>query len=294
MYLKYDSKEENTTMGMPKPRTIAAGKTRSVIPVERGAKYFDSDVPVNPDEHDRSRSPNIDDDDDDDDDKDCEPLADDVYAFIVAAPVFSTPFLFASYVIMVKYTVYGILAYGILDDEVEPSKLLVKIVKFFLIPVAIAMQEDLIHTYASVANITYNKDVLNISSSATKCKLILSFVMRFFDGILSLGVNFAVMMEAEEVLNVFLNFAALHFLQSIDDVFFQLVEKGFFGDKMEHMSNLCKQITFPRRTSERGYVKSLDSILLLITLSVLLVIYGVLLAQRNRHEVESLALTLTL
>ena len=258
MYLKYDAKEDNATMGMPKARTIAAAKIRSAVPgKERDGIYFDSDDPVNPD----------------DDEEDCEPLADDVYAFIVAAPVFSPSFIFAVYVIMLKYIVYSILAYGIEKKNLIETEISVQVVKFFLIPVAIAMQEDLIHTYASVANITYSEEALEFSQSATKCKLVFSFVMRLIDGIFSLAVNFAVMMTTNEVLDVFLNFAALHFLQSIDDVFFDLVEQGFFGDGMEHMSNICKKITFPRRTTEHRCIKSLDSILLGATFLVLFATY---------------------
>jgi len=206
------------------------------------------------------------------------PLADDVYAFIVAAPVTSMPFIFAFYVILVKYLVYGILASGIELSDLYVNSPLVQLVKFFLIPVAIAMQDDLIHVYASVANIIYDENVLKVSNSATKCKLILSFVLRFIDGVLSLGVNFAVMLTTDGVLNVLLNFAALHFLQSIDDVFFVLVEKGFFGDVMEHMSNLCKQISFPRRTSHGGCIKDLDSILFFLTLVICFAIYGVVVS----------------
>lgn len=247
IYLKYDSKQDSTTVGMPQ------------------LKYV---TPINEDEI----------SDDTSGDEESDPLADDVYAFIVAAPILSKPFIFAIYVILVKYLVYSILASGIEAKDLNDSDPVVQVVKFFLIPVAIAMQEDLIHVYASAANIVYDEEALKVSISATKCKLIFSFMLRFIDGLLSLAVNFAVMLVTDGVLAVFLNFAALHFLQSIDDVFFGLVEKGFFGDEMEHMSNLCKQISFPRRTSESGCVKSVDSILFFLTLAICIAIYGVVVS----------------
>lgn len=251
MYLQYNTKEKNTTLGMPKLRSERC--TDSTFSVTTGDESFDNEEAY--------------------------PLTDDVYSFIVAAPVTSTPFLFAFYVILVKYLVYGILASGIEASDL-PDSASVQVVKFLLIPVAIAMQEDLIHVYASIANITYDENVLEISSSATKCKLIFSFVLRFIDGVLSLGVNFAVMLTTDGgVLSVLLNFAALHFLQSIDDVFFVLVEKGFFGDVMEHMSNLCKQIAFPRRTSHSGCMTALDSILFFLTLVICFAIYGVFVSE---------------
>ena len=35
--------------------------------------------------------------------------------------------------------------------------------------------------------------------------------------------------------------------KDMDDVFYSLVEKGFFGDRLEHMATICKQISWPRR-----------------------------------------------
>jgi hypothetical protein len=203
-------------------------------------------------------------------------MTEDVYSFIIVAPIFSWSFLFASYVIIVKYIVYLCLLHGIELDQFDNAAKPATAVKFFLIPVAIAMQDDLMTVYSGIANCKYDKDVLYISQHATYCKFILSYVLRFFDGGLSLLVNFLVMLQTDDVLGVFLNFAALHFLQDIDDVFYKLVEKGFFGDSMEHMSTVCKQVSWPRR---RGTNKSsillteLDSIFFGITLFILLTCY---------------------
>lgn len=252
IYLEYDKKVENTTVGMPE------------------LKYTDDDS--NSDESSEDER---------------EPLSDDVYAFLFVAPVFSKPFVFAAYTIMVKYVVFGILASGIrLSDagNIDVDNVMLQAVKFFLIPVAIAMQEDLINVYAGVANLMYDEEVLNVSENATEKKLIFSYVARFFDGILSLGVNFAVMLVTNEILGVFLNFAALHFLQSIDDVFFALVVKGFFGDEMEHMSHICESISFPLRKSDSGCVKVLDSLLFFVTLSVCVAVYAAVFVYLNSFD----------
>ena len=176
------------------------------------------------------------------------PLSEDVYAFIVACPVWSAPFWFATYFIIVKYIIYGILLSDISnDDEYINGEPLVQVVKFFLIPVAVTMQDDLMTVYANVANKKYDAAVMRPSKHATQTKVIVANVARLFDGLLSLGVNFGVMLMTNTILNVFLNFAALHFLQYIDNIFYELVEKGFFGDRMEYATTLCKKISFPRR-----------------------------------------------
>jgi len=242
VYIQYTKKEQNTTVGMPK-----------LAPVE----------PVNGESTDTDDNKHI--------------LTEDVYAFIVVAPVASKAFLFALYVILLKYLVYAIILSSQRTSALlESDTVNQKVVKFLLIPVAIAMQDDLIHVYACAANTQYDEKVLEVSHSATKGKLIFSFLLRFFDGFASLSVNFYVMLLTHDggVLSVFLNFAALHFLQSIDDVFFKLVMKGFFGDVMEHMSRLCTEVTFPRRITNIGCVKQLDTILLFLTLLLCIAIFG--------------------
>jgi hypothetical protein len=48
------------------------------------------------------------------------------------------------------------------------------------------------------------------------------------DGLYSLIINFVLLLITDEVLSIFLNFAALGFLQSIDDVAFHLAAHGMF------------------------------------------------------------------
>ena len=114
-YLTYETKGENTTVGMPKLASVEKRVERECIST--------------------------------DDDENGETLSEDVYAFIAASPVFSFAFFYALFVIGVKYFVYIILWYGIYDDigSLYRSKPKVQAVKFLLIPVAVSMQEDLIH-----------------------------------------------------------------------------------------------------------------------------------------------------
>jgi hypothetical protein len=180
-------------------------------------------------------------------------LTEDVYALISVCPVFSAPFFTALLVIATKLTVYIILADGIeIHQRVYSDRIATTAVKGLLIPVSVAMQEDLMDTYYFFANAIYDEDIMKISPSATKSKMYISYVMRLFDGLLSLYVNFAVMLTTPSTLAVFLNFAALQFLQSIDDVFYELIEKGFVGDTMEHWCIKCSEIKIKRRHQENN------------------------------------------
>lgn len=240
-FVQYTKKEENTTHGMPKLTPVAPIKDEP--PKEEKVEFLDKDV----------------------------------YAFIMAAPVASFGFLFSAYIIFTKYLVYSILMTDIeneYDARLSQQSWQLITVKIALVPVAISMQEDLIHVFATAANIKYDKERATIvSKDATKSKMVLSMMLRLIDGCMSLAVNYFVMLVTPDILGVFLNFAALHFLQSIDDVFFILMQDGFFGDSMEHMSMVCTQISFQRRTSDHSLIKFSDTILWLLILFLCYVIF---------------------
>ena len=119
-----------------------------------------------------------------------------MYSLIFFSPVCSWAFLFASYMILLKMTLFSFLALDLYEqsggefDEKEP---LIRATQFFLLPVAIAMQEDLIHVYTRIANIRYDKAILETSPSATEFKFALSFLLRFADGLYSLIINFVLL-----------------------------------------------------------------------------------------------------
>jgi len=206
-------------------------------------------------------------------------LAEDVYAFMFVCPVLSTPFIFSMYVWAIKIIIYSILVSDINYTEEDDTYKTATAAKFFLIPVALSMQGDLMHAFFCMANLSYSPEVLKISESATKPKLLFSFLLRLADGFFSLAVNFYLMLTTDDTLGVFTNFAALYFLQDIDDVFYGLVELGFFGDGMEHWSTVCKSVTLPRRSDadNKGCgslrISHLDSVMFFTVFVILLIFY---------------------
>jgi len=201
------------------------------------------------------------------------PLGENVYSVLIVAPVMSWSFLFSMSIVAIKLIVLVILCTDINFNDLNIQKVRVTVVKFLLIPVAVAMQEDLMESFFFFANCVYCERILEISASATKAKMYLSYFLRTIDGILSLYVNFAVMLTTDKTIDVFLNFAALQFLYSIDDVFYKLISEGFFGDALEHMTVLCGKVTLARRYGKNNYkifffrVSWLDTILFFFILS---------------------------
>ncbi|VEU40056.1 unnamed protein product [Pseudo-nitzschia multistriata] len=206
-------------------------------------------------------------------------ISEDIYSFVFACPYWSKEFWFAIYFICTKYICFGILMSNISMDNQYHGCIMVQVVKFFLIPVAISMQEDLITVFYNTACKRYDGLVSRRFVDASLFKWTLANSLRFVDGILSLSVNFFLMLCTNTTLNIFLNFAALHFLQFIDDVLYRLAEQGFFGESMEWATVMCKQITFPRRAIIHGerynnFMTHMDTIFLFMTGFVCVGIYG--------------------
>lgn len=236
-------------------------------------------------------------------------LGEDVYSLIFISPICSPSFVFASYMIALKLVLFTFLAvdlYSRSNGDFDDKTSLIRATQFFLLPVAIAMQSDLIHVYTRIANIRYDPSVMQVSPAATETKFALSFLLRFIDGLYSLIINFVLLLITDDVLSTFLNFAALGFLQSIDDVAFHLAAEGsckgqdgdamqmnfppinypshsstylhrflrtgFLGDRMERNCQIVKSTSLPRRVGD-CLTNALDSVLFMTTYLVMLTIY---------------------
>lgn len=204
----------------------------------------------------------------------------DVYALIFVSPVCSFSFLYAWMVILLKYSLFLFLGIDMYQRNVDDQQngflteksWLIRATQFLLLPIAIALQEDLIYVYTRIANIKYGHHVKEVAKDATKAKFTLSFVLRLLDGLFSLTINFVLIMTTDEVLALFLNFAALHFLQGIDDIFFQLGAEGFVGDGMEDRCKVVQDITMARRAGD-PFTNSLDTILFVLTYLAMLAVW---------------------
>lgn len=66
---------------------------------------------------------------------------------------------------------------------------------------------------------------------------------------------------------MFLNFAALHFLQSIDDIVHELCGKGFFGNRIQETAKLSQVCQLPARRDDH-WLRCTDTMGLLFVLVI--------------------------
>uniref|UniRef100_A0A6U3SDT0 EGF-like domain-containing protein n=1 Tax=Ditylum brightwellii TaxID=49249 RepID=A0A6U3SDT0_9STRA len=215
-----------------------------------------------------------------DDDEHIYQLTDDVYSMVFLANTCSAAFVFAMFTFLLKIVIYVFIMIDMLDGANASNPLsvpkgistLVRAAQFIMLPVAVAIQEDLIASIA-LFNVKFRRsEEMKQLPGATLCKWILGSICRFIDGILSLIVNFTLLEKSDTVLGLMLNFAALGFLQTIDNVAYHLALEGYLSDSIEAVAKAATVLTLPKYKSSKVW-KVLDSLFIVLVYIAILSVW---------------------
>lgn len=185
-------------------------------------------------------------------------IPDDVYSMFFLSSYGGPAFWYGAYVTALKVALYTFLTIDALDqplqDEVE-QKLLAA--QFLMLPIAVAIQEDLCAFFFTVANVQYSPEIKQVFPGASYQKFMIANLFRGLDGFYSLLVNIVILLKADTVLTLFLNFAALQFLQTIDNIALHLCLDGYLGERLETIAFKVTQVKLPRK--KNAFLNMLDS-----------------------------------
>jgi len=206
-------------------------------------------------------------------------LTQDIYTMIFLGSPTRAGFMYAIATAALKMILYILLAIELASTKFvsDPETRLVSVAQLVILPVAVAIQNDLITSFTKIANVQYDPDIVHTITAdgqrlrhATRTKWALSIALRLLDGLMSISANFVLLLQAPQVLSLLLNFAALQFLQDIDNVAFGLAEQGYITDHVQHISLLVSHnnLKLPRRSSRYRLTK-LDTVLFLLTYLIL-------------------------
>lgn len=212
------------------------------------------------------------------------PLKDDIYNLFFLSKTCSTAFWYAIYIFLLKMSIYTFLAYeekeymqeynqNQQNNETKTS-IRVLMTQFLLIPIAIAMQEDLMGSFYIISNIKYTSYIQKENPDATKWKFHVANLCRAIDGLYSLCVNFVILLFARKVLTALLNFAALQFLQHIDNMALQLCIDGYLlSNKVQHVA--CQVIITKLPKKNKKCYQYINSILFFTLLVILFITWAI-------------------
>ena len=198
-------------------------------------------------------------------------LSDDVYSMFFLANLWSQGFWYAWFVFILKQFLILMIAVDLFTNKTFPSNdevpVLVRTTQLFLMPVNFALQEELVMTFFIYGNLKWHVAILELNPGAYKWKYHLGNLFRFLDGLTFLMINTTLLLQATDILGMFLNFAALQFLQSIDNVALGLAKDGYLSEPLEDVASKVELMKLPRNNNDR--LQMLDSCLMLVTFVIL-------------------------
>ncbi len=160
-------------------------------------------------------------------------MVEDVYSMMCVSPAKSQSFAFATAIFLVKILFYSLILSSILMKAmVFPTTVddLVKVTQFFMLPITVLVTDSGVLTALFIyAHLKWSPEIEEQNQLVTKKRYICANIIRFIDAVLYQVVIFFVLLQATEVLAVFLNFAALRFFMEIHTVAFEVARNGFLS-----------------------------------------------------------------
>lgn len=202
-------------------------------------------------------------------------IEDDVYSMYFLAPACSQAYWFALFIFVLKFGLIVIIAIDLYSTGYFPSPDevpgLVKLTQFLLLPVNVAVQEELITTFFIYANLKWSKCILELHPGASKGHYHFANSMRFVDGMAFLAINTTLMIQATTVIGAFLNFAALQFLSEIDNVALTLARDGYLSESLESVAGDVLLMKLPKNHNHSMQV--MDSVCVAILYVITLIVW---------------------
>jgi len=120
--------------------------------------------------------------------------------------------------------------------------------------------------------IAYDLYTTEVSPHATSRKYHTANMMRMIDGLSFLFINTTLLLQATGILGMFLNFAALGFLQTIDNIALKLAANGYLSDKLEEVADSVRVMKLPRNSNE--CLQVMDSVFMFLVFLILVVAWA--------------------
>lgn len=164
-------------------------------------------------------------------------LEEDITSIAIISPVTSIPFFMSVFVMVVQVTILALCMESLIDEAGPGNRLHVPdyntveeiLAQALALLVSLFASRDIVKSL-SVFDVRYGKEEENAVASKWKWYL-LNFV-RFAIASLGLVVTFCFILQGTEVLDLFLDFAAVQFVSELDDIAFHLAKAGVLGDQM--------------------------------------------------------------
>jgi len=200
-------------------------------------------------------------------------LSEDSYSILFVAKLNSKPFWCAIGVLFIQVLVLGLAVYdmarqnsGHLFYPPINVSLAVAITQYVSLVVAGLTQVDVFISLEALTVVDYIQSVTVNYPGATKTKWILSNGLRLMVGVCTLFAIFLIIAMADNVMSIFKDFAALHFITEFDNIAFWLANFGYFGRSVKRAAKNTQLIEFPRANISRQWLSWITITVIMVLL----------------------------
>lgn len=201
----------------------------------------------------------------------------DVFSMMCLSRIKSWSFVYAASISLIKIFFYTVILWEIFyKSAVFPKDipLVVKLTQLVMLPITVIVNDEgILAALFIYCHLVYNDETIEQHHLLTRVRYIGFNLARFTDAILYQIVVFFVLMQAQEVLDIFLNFAALRFLMEIDKVPFVVAANGYLTEELHNTTKEVELIKlqgkvndFRRHTTKVFFAFSLITMIVAWTL----------------------------
>eukprot|EP00978_Attheya_sp_CCMP212_P006212 scaffold14035_cov55-Attheya_sp.AAC.3 len=208
-----------------------------------------------------------------------EPIKD-TFSFLFICKRFSLGYLYSFFFFFLQVAILSLILVSIRKNAPDGNPLDVPVGMIWFLTAAqvcalfisLITQSNFMATL-DLINVKYDDIILALFEEATREKWIVSIIVRFIVGVYSIGITFILIVQSRTIIELFFNFAAVHFVSELGNIGFQLVYRGYIviGDLEQTARKLIDHVKFRRRktvafpcTKRRIPVKWLQNTLFLV------------------------------
>jgi hypothetical protein len=163
-------------------------------------------------------------------------MVEDIYSMMCVCPVNSISFIYVTTIFLVKLLFYSLILASIFTKAIiHPIEVeqFVKVTQLFMLPFTVlATDNGVLASMFIFVHLKWSPEIEEQNPLTTKQRYLYSNIARSVDVILYQLVIFFVLLQATEVLSVFLNFAALRFFLEIHTVCYEVARHGFLNESL--------------------------------------------------------------
>jgi len=219
-------------------------------------------------------------------------LETDVYSLMFVSPIGSKAFIFSLATFIFQMWILALITVDLLEDTdffAQGNHFRVPLVKntktviaaqYSALLIALMSQDDSLGTLG-LLSVAYDGNILQWLPSATYRKWVVCNALRFVEGTMMIFVSFIFISQAQDVLNLFMNFAAVEFVSELDNLFFEIASHGYLGHGVGRYTAVVPQVKFDYHKNRRMLLRfqQIFFFVLLATLSG-----GLLYTQRHTAQ----------